>query len=88
MIVTGATLPRFLSMQGSVCLAGSATRRGMFRETPKPLALLHETINIMEAGRFPEGQTEIPFEAEVRGIDGMVRARSLRQRVLSPELPQ
>lgn len=37
------------------------------------MALLHETINIMGAGRFPEGQTEIPFEAEVRGIDGMVR---------------
>lgn len=60
-------------MQGSVSLAESATRRSIFRETPKPLALLHETISVMDAGRFPEGQTEIPFEAEVKGIDGMVR---------------
>ena len=60
-------------MQGSVTLAESANRRSIFRETSKPLALLHETISIMEAGRFPEGQTEIPFEAEVKGIGGMVR---------------
>ena len=60
------------SMQGNVSLAEGASRRSLFRETRKPLALLHETINIMGAGRFPEGQTEIPFEAEVRGIDGMV----------------
>ena len=60
-------------MQGHVSLADGASRRSLFREPRKPLALLHETINIMGAGRFPEGQTEIPFEAEVRGIDGMVR---------------
>lgn len=54
-------------------MAESAARKSMFRESPKPLALLHETISIMEAGRLPEGQTEIPFEAEVKGIDGMVR---------------
>ncbi|CAM9700950.1 unnamed protein product [Scytosiphon promiscuus] len=60
-----------ISMQGNVCLFDSAERRGLFSDAPKPLALLHETINIMGAGRFPEGQTEVPFEAEVRGIDGM-----------------
>ena len=54
-------------------MADGASRRSLFRETRKPLALLHETINVMGAGRFPEGQTEIPFEAEVKGIDGMVR---------------
>lgn len=59
-------------MQGNVSLFDSAERRGLFSDGPKPLALLHETINIMGAGRFPEGQTEVPFEAEVRGIDGMV----------------
>lgn len=59
-------------MQGNVCLYDSAEKRGLFSDGPKPLALLHETINIMGAGRFPEGQTEIPFEAEVTGIDGMV----------------
>lgn len=64
--------PRGCRMQGNVCLAEGAARRGLFREAPKPLALLHETITIMDAGRFPEGQTEIPFEAEVKGIDGMV----------------
>ena len=61
------------SMQGNVCLFDSAERRGIFSDGPKPLALLHETISVMWPGRFPEGQTEIPFEAEVRGIDGMVR---------------
>lgn len=61
-------------MQGSVRLAEAAARRGLFRESPKPLALLHETITITDGGKFPEGQTEIPFEAEVKGIDGMVRS--------------
>ena len=60
------------SMQGNVCLFDSAERRGLFSDGPKPLALLHETISVMGPGRFPEGQTEIPFEAEVKGIDGMV----------------
>ncbi|CAN0332710.1 unnamed protein product [Pylaiella littoralis] len=60
-----------ISMQGNVSLYESAERKGLFSDGPKPLALLHETINIMGAGRFPEGQTEIPFEAEIKGIDGM-----------------
>lgn len=62
-------------MQGNVCLFDSAERRGIFSDGPKPLALLHETISVMGPGRFPEGQTEIPFEAEVKGIDGMVNAK-------------
>ena len=64
-------------MQGSVTLAESSNRRSIFLETSKPLALLHETISIMEAGRFPERQTDIPFEAEVKGIGGMVRSGGL-----------
>eukprot|EP00903_Cladosiphon_okamuranus_P014731 g13651.t1 len=60
-----------ISMQGNVCLFDSAESRGIFSDGPKPLALLHETISVMGPGRFPEGQTEIPFEAEVKGIDGM-----------------
>lgn len=70
-------------MQGSVSLAEGATRRSIFRETPKPLALLHETISVMDAGRFPEGQTEIPFEAEVKGIDGMVRGAAFLYQSIS-----
>lgn len=73
-------------MQGNVCLFDSAERRGIFSDGPKPLALLHETISVMGPGRFPEGQTEIPFEAEVKGIDGMVNERK-RTESTHPLLP-
>eukprot|EP00033_Pygsuia_biforma_P002785 GCRY01003075.1.p1 GENE.GCRY01003075.1~~GCRY01003075.1.p1 ORF type:complete len:298 (+),score=53.86 GCRY01003075.1:197-1090(+) len=62
-----------LSVEGSVSLQLSAKSVGLFEafyNNLKPVHLINYSVDVLQAGKLPGGETEIPFELPLQPIEG------------------